>query len=90
MKKLSLYPWQHHLWKLVENITKENAAMYLSIKTDLTDPRFEANNCSVTGPVTLQVFGISLDIPKDAHWYMSMKPSEIIQSGPFRMGCEEI
>lgn len=71
-----------------EKLTR--ASEYLGIKTDLTDPKFEANNCAVTGPITLQITNISLDIPESAQPFPGMESFKVIQAGPFRMGCEEI
>lgn len=71
-----------------EKLTR--ASEYLGIKTDLTDPKFEANNCAVTGPITLQITNISLDIPESAQPFPGMESFKVIQAGPFRMGCEEM
>lgn len=71
-----------------EKLTR--ASEYLGIKTDLTDPKFEVNNCAVTGPITLQITNISLDIPESAQPFPGMESFKVIQAGPFRMGCEEM
>ncbi|WP_018121875.1 hypothetical protein [Wohlfahrtiimonas chitiniclastica] len=74
---------------VLDGVTVENAGHYFGIKTDLTDPKFESKLCAVTGPVTLQIVGITLPIPPEAHWYANMNFTRVLSSGPFRMGCEE-
>lgn len=70
-------------------IDTRNAASYFGVKADLNSMEFRAKNCSIEGPVTLQIIKLSLDIPQDAGAYISMEPLKIIQSGPFRVICEE-
>ncbi len=74
---------------VLDGVTVENAGHYFGIKTDLTDPKFESKLCALTGPVTLQIVGITLSIPPEAHWYANMNFTRVLSSGPFRMGCEE-
>ena len=65
------------------------AAVYLGIKKDLNDANFTRNNCAVTGPIMLQATTIGFFGPDQAENFADIEAVRVIESGPFRMGCEE-
>lgn len=65
------------------------AAVYLGIKTDLNDPKFTENGCSVTGPIKLHATSIGYFGPKSGDSYASIQAFRVLESGPFEVECQE-
>lgn len=65
------------------------AAVYLGIKTDLNDPKFEEKGCAVTGPIKVQATSIGYFGPKTAEGYASIDALRVLSSGPFEVECKE-
>lgn len=64
------------------------AAVYLGIKTDLNDPKFIEQGCSVVGPVKLQATAIGYFGPQNGDSYASIEALRILESGPFEVSCQ--
>ena len=67
----------------------QSAAQALGIKTDLTSTSFRERMCGVEGPITLQASSINFFGVEDSEYNIDMRIVRVIDSGPFRIMCNE-
>lgn len=64
------------------------ANYHLEFNVDFESSRFQNSYCTIKGPATFQIIGISLYLPEESEPHVYMRSLKKIASGPFAVNCE--